>query len=56
MRRFFKAQAVADLGHVPVGVAEEGFGFAGEAFHNMVGGGFAGGLADGPVKVIYVYR
>jgi hypothetical protein len=56
MRWFFKPQAVAYFRDIPIGVAEEGFGFAQQAVGDVVGSGFAGGFADGAVEVVYMYR
>ncbi len=55
VRRFFKAQAVADFGNIPVSVLQQGFGFGYEAFKNQFGGGFAGHQAYGTVKVINMH-
>lgn len=49
---FFEAQAIADLRNIPVGVFEQGLGFACQSLRDMFCSGFAGGKADGAVEVI----
>lgn len=52
---FIEAQAVADLGDVPVAMPEQGSGFSSEPVSNVVGGGFTRCIAYASVEVIDMY-
>ena len=44
--RFRKTEAVADFGDVPVGVLQQGPGFADQSPGDVIGGGLAGCFPD----------
>ncbi len=52
---FGEAQAIGNVGHGPVGVAEQRFGFLRHALGQQGTGGAARDLAQGPVQVVDVH-
>nr|GFD57052.1 hypothetical protein [Tanacetum cinerariifolium] len=56
VRRLLKAEAVADFGHVPGRVLEQGVGLLYQAAGDELGRGFAGHFLQRPVEVVDVHR
>ena len=54
MGRFFKAEAIADHGDIPVGEFQQGLRFGKHAVSNMFGCGLASDLLNGTVEVVDV--
>lgn len=52
----FKTQAIADIGHAPVGVTQQGPCFVYNTLADMCTGRAAGDLTHGKIEVIYMYR